>query len=129
MYDWQGESKKHSGNRVRIPKNGFMGRAQTWRLVSSCDIKVRYVPVYAESSNRKDAALLNWTVILESPLRFETTLPEREEKKNILWNDQNEQETEDLVELPSRLLQRQVYEGSFVGLRRLLEGLFCKNSL
>jgi hypothetical protein len=43
-----------------------------------------------------------------------------------LWNDQNEQETEALAELPSRLVQRQVYEGYFVGLRRLLEGLFCK---
>ena len=73
--------KKHGGNRVRIPKNRFMGIAQTWGLTSSCDIKIRDVPVYAESSNRKDAVLLNWTVILHSPLTSETTLPEKEEKR------------------------------------------------
>lgn len=38
-----------------------------------------------------------------------------------MWNDQNEQETEDLVELPSRLVQSQVYEGYFVGLRLYLK--------
>jgi hypothetical protein len=98
---WQGENTKHgdgiileylirTGNCVRSPKNGFKDTAKNWRLETPCDVKERNVPVYAESSNRKDAVLLNWTVTLVAPLRFEATsfllaLPAKG-KKNRLWN-------------------------------------------
>jgi hypothetical protein len=82
-------------NREGDLNTGFTDRAQSWRLVTS--------QVYADSSSRKDAVLLNWTVTFYLPwdlkrrFLFLTSTAFKGSEKNGFWYQQNKQETEDQI--------------------------------